>query len=74
MDRILHQDEVLELLGIARMSLYRMRRAGKFPPHVEIGSQRIGWPESEIKAWVESRRRPAPRKAAQPRRTQPCQQ
>jgi len=54
---MLRVPQVLERTGVCRASLYNWIREGKFPAPVELGGNSIGWPESEIEAWVASRPR-----------------
>ncbi|TVO63488.1 AlpA family phage regulatory protein [Denitromonas ohlonensis] len=56
--RILRLPEVLRLTGLGRSSCYRFIAQGRFPRQVELGGGRaVGWIESEILAWILSRRR-----------------
>ncbi len=54
---MLRAPEVMSLTGLSRSTIWRRVRAGTFPAPVEIGVNSIGWPESEITAWRESRQR-----------------
>lgn len=47
--------KVAERLGISVVTLWRMRRRGDFPPPLRIG-RAVAWRESELEAWIESRR------------------
>ncbi len=53
-DKILRAAEVMARVGLSRTTIWRRVRAGTFPAPVEIGVNSIGWPESEITAWLES--------------------
>ena len=33
----------------------RLEKAGKFPKRVQLGSNRVGWVESEVLDWLEER-------------------
>ena len=57
MSRILPNKIVLKRIGKHRTTIYRWIKAGKFPPPVEIGPNRIGWFEDEIEDWLSSRPR-----------------
>ena len=39
----------------SRAHLIRLERDGRFPRRVKLGECRVGWLESEIDAWIESR-------------------
>lgn len=53
--RILRTNEVSEMLGISRATLWRWARQGLLPPKRIIGPNSVGWFESEILGWLESR-------------------
>ena len=54
---ILHLPEVTAKTGKSRTTLWRDVRAGRFPPPIKLGGNRIGWLEEEITEWQESRPR-----------------
>ncbi len=56
-DKMLRPPEVTVRTGLSRTTLWRRVRAGTFPAPVELGANSIGWPASEITAWLESRAR-----------------
>ena len=56
-DRMLRPTEVMARTGLSRTTIWRRVRAGKFPPPVVLGEQSIGWPESIIDEWCDSRPR-----------------
>ena len=41
--------------GISRATIYRMIKAGTFPPQVQVSPGAVGWHAEEIDAWVASR-------------------
>ena len=41
--------------GLCRTSIYDLIKAGEFPAPVKLGSRAVGWLESDITAWIESR-------------------
>lgn len=53
--RIVRRAEVLGLTGLSRASLYRFISEGRFPGPVKLGSNSVGWRESDLRAWLESR-------------------
>ena len=57
MDAILSIAEVCRFTGLNRTTVWRKTRAGAFPLPIELTDRKIGWPESEIKAWRENRPR-----------------
>ena len=57
---ILRTDAVCQQLGISRSTLFRLRERGDFPPAIRLGANSVGWLASDVQAWLESRREPAP--------------
>lgn len=55
--KILRQKQVSEMVGLSRTTLWERERAGKFPKRIDLGGGRIGWLESEVIEWIESRAR-----------------
>lgn len=53
-DRLLRREEVEARCGIARTTIYRLMREGRFPEPVKVGERAVRWPESEIKGWLAS--------------------
>lgn len=54
--RLLSTSEVLMILGISKMTLWRMRVGGSFPPPVKISQRRIAWHADTIEKWIVSNR------------------
>jgi prophage regulatory protein len=57
MDNILRIADVTARTGLSRVSIWRKVRAGQFHAPLEISSNTIGWPESEIAEWQSTRPR-----------------
>ena len=57
LNRMLTRPQVERRTGLARSTLYRMMRAGRFPLPRRIGLRAVRWPESEIETWIETRPR-----------------
>ena len=55
MTRILRAPEVVARVGLSRVSIWRRERCGDFPARRQLGPNCVGWVESEIAAWIESR-------------------
>ncbi|AXE97742.1 dipicolinate synthase [Paraburkholderia hospita] len=47
--------EVTVRSGYSRASIYGLMRAGHFPASFKLGARAIGFLESEIDEWIESR-------------------
>jgi prophage regulatory protein len=54
-ERLLRTNEVLDRTGLGRTTVWRMERAGQFPPRRQIGGGIVGWLESEVDAWIHDR-------------------
>lgn len=54
-ERILRLQEVMERTGIGRTCIYNWMNEGLFPRSIHLGAKAVGWLESEIDAWIESR-------------------
>ncbi len=60
--KILSQQQVTNLTGLSRVTIWRYERAGLFPKRIKLGPNRVGHIRSEVEAWIASR----PRGIAQP--------
>ena len=54
-ERILRRPEVEERTGLKRSSLYSAIKNGEFPAPIKISERSVGWTESSINDWIESR-------------------
>ena len=55
-ERILDKRDVSEVTGVSTVTLWRMEKAGQFPRRRQITPGRVGWLQSEVLQWIESRR------------------
>ena len=53
--RILPITEVLTRTSLSRRTVYSMMSAGRFPKPIQLSARRVGWRESDIDAWLETR-------------------
>lgn len=54
----LRLNEVKTMTGLSRSTIYSEMAKGKFPKQLQLtGVRSVGWHESAIVQWVESRRR-----------------
>jgi prophage regulatory protein len=60
--RVQRLPEVKATTGLSRSTIYEAMSRGDFPKPIRLGLRAVGWPESEITAWLESRK--AQREAA----------
>lgn len=50
---ILRVDDLTEMLGVCRKTIWSWRRSGLFPePTVRLGPRLIAWRRSDIDAWL----------------------
>ena len=54
-DPILTWSEVLKIVPYSRVQVWRMVRAGSFPPPLQLSERRIGWRQSVVEEWINSR-------------------
>ncbi len=54
-ERLLRLPDVSERTGLSRTRINELEGEGRFPTRRRISDRAIGWFESEISAWVESR-------------------
>ena len=54
-DRFIRWPDVKISTGLSRATIWRLEKAGKFPPRKRIGAKSIAWLQSEISAWMETR-------------------
>jgi len=55
--RILNSNEVVKKIGLSKVTIWRRERDGSFPKRINLSERRVGWVESEIDDWVDSRPR-----------------
>jgi len=53
-DRFVRLPEVLQLTGLSRSALYRLRHAG-FPQSVRLSKHSVAWVFSEVEKWCAAR-------------------
>lgn len=53
--RILAIDEVLERTSFSRRTLYNEISEGRFPKPVQLTTRRVGWPETDVEAFLSSK-------------------
>jgi prophage regulatory protein len=55
MTKILRLPEVQELTGLKRTTIYEKMKTGEFPVRIALTTRTVGWIQSEIEAWIESK-------------------
>lgn len=56
---ILRAEQVAELLGCSIKHIQNLQKAGKLPPRIRVSDRIVGWRESDLEAWLTSRREEA---------------
>ncbi len=53
--RIVSKRELRELVLYSPQHVARLEKAGSFPKRVQLGPNRVGWVESEVRDWLQQR-------------------
>jgi prophage regulatory protein len=53
--KIIKLPEVCERCALSRSSIYAYIQNNKFPKPVRLGERAVGWKETEITTWIDSR-------------------
>jgi prophage regulatory protein len=53
--RIIRWPEVHERVGYCRSNIYYLIQSGDFPSPIKLGPRAVGWLESDVENWIESR-------------------
>ncbi|BBP82415.1 DNA-binding protein [Pseudomonas sp. Pc102] len=51
-DRFLRIDDVMDITGLGRATVYRRMSDGTFPKQVRIGTNSVAWRQSDIVEWM----------------------
>ena len=54
---ILRVQEVSRRVGLSRTTLWRLAKRGEFPQARKLTAKTIGWLESDVEEWIETRAR-----------------
>jgi predicted DNA-binding transcriptional regulator AlpA len=51
--------ELQRLVGLSRVTVWRMEKARTFPAHIYLapGARSVGWKKTEVVRWLEARNR-----------------
>ena len=52
--RIVRREEVSQLTGLARATIYKKVADGSFPPPIRLGTRSVGWRLSDIVTWLQA--------------------
>ncbi|HCG6538007.1 TPA: AlpA family transcriptional regulator [Vibrio parahaemolyticus] len=53
--RIVRLKEVMAITGLSRSTIYERMSMDEFPANVNLGGSAVGWLESEVCEWIDSR-------------------
>lgn len=53
--KILRLRAAKDWTGLSRSTIYAMMKNGTFPKSLSLGARAIGWLESDIQSWIDSR-------------------
>ncbi len=54
-DKIYRRPDVESLVGLSRSTIYAMIADGTFPKPIKLGKRAVGWRQSDVLNWLESR-------------------
>jgi len=54
-DKFLRCQDVQEVTGLSRSTIYRMMNRDDFPKATKVGVRAIGWRQSAVSDWIEVR-------------------
>ena len=54
--RMLRRKDVRRVTGLSDTTIWRLEKAGKFVPRVQLTEATVGWPEQNVREWLESRK------------------
>ncbi|MFA7279051.1 MAG: AlpA family transcriptional regulator [Sterolibacterium sp.] len=52
---VLRLHAVIARTGLSRSTIYSKVKQGEFPPPINLGVRAVGWLDSEVDSWLESR-------------------
>ena len=55
MNKFIRLNDVKEMTGLSRSSIYQFISRGSFPEQVKLGERAVGWTEHEVQEWMNSR-------------------
>ncbi|ELA8151181.1 helix-turn-helix transcriptional regulator [Vibrio parahaemolyticus] len=58
--RLIHEKELLTIIGVSRSTIDRWAKAGNFPSARELTPHRKAWWGEDVQNWIESRPRVRP--------------
>jgi prophage regulatory protein len=53
--KVLRLAQVMDSTGLGRSTVYKYIADGKFPIPIQLSERCVGWLESEVQQWIQSR-------------------
>ena len=53
--RVLNVKDVVGMAGLSKVTIWRKEKYGAFPKRINLTTRRVGWIESEVVGWLETR-------------------
>ncbi len=53
--RVLRLDDVMQITGLGKTTIYQLQNTGEFPRRVKMTTQAVGWIEDEVRSWIKTR-------------------
>jgi prophage regulatory protein len=50
--RIMRLDEVKDITGLSKTTIYRFEKEGRFPSRVSLGERSVGWFQDDIECFL----------------------
>ncbi|MGA0601775.1 helix-turn-helix transcriptional regulator [Caulobacter sp. KR2-114] len=57
-DRYLSTSAIVAKTSLSRITIWRLVKAGDFPPPIKLSSGRVAYSEAEVNAWLSGKRSP----------------
>jgi prophage regulatory protein len=54
--RVIRRDEVTQMVGLSRSTIYRLVQARSFPRPFKLGPQAVGWDVADVQAWIQEQK------------------
>lgn len=54
-ERALRLPQVCQMTGLGRSMIYQLQAERRFPQRIKLGERAVGWLESEVQAWLDTR-------------------
>ncbi len=57
MSKIHRIGSLVSILGLSKTTIYKMMNEGLFPKSIQLTERSVGWLESDINDWINSRQK-----------------